>query len=801
MALRITGSVIGEPITSSSSSATGMWTSQEVAALQQDGIWQIAPTFSLTASASNVNEGSVVTATLTTTGIANGAIIPYVITGANIFANDFTLGNITGNFVIQNGSNTISFTSNADVTAEGLETFTITAGTASANILINDTSTDSDPQFPYTTLLLKGDGTNNSQNNTFLDASTNNFTLTRNGNSTQGTFTPYGSNWSNYFDGSDDYLIVNYASGSTIAGNFTWETWVYDTGAAAYGTLIGWRNGSSGWTGFLVQRNNNNNNLTVSFNNGAATINQATGTYLPNQWNHVALVRSGTTVTLYVNGTSAGTATVSGSFNPGSSYWIGSDPYNDVSVVRLQGYISNQRFVNGTAIYTENFTPPTAPLTPIANTGLLTCQSNRVMDNSINNFAITNNGGFTVQRFSPFSPTQAYSTSTIGGSGYFDGTGDYLSTPGNTAFVLGTGDFTFEVWLYANSISTGTFDRICATSDYNGSGFDWTLNTSSSGLFLASTSYSIGSITPKVWHHLVYTRSGSTIRGFLNGNLSSYATSGSQNISSTSTLNIGAGYSGTALNGYLSDLRIIKGSIPAAYQTSSSTTGTQIFTPPGAPLTTIVNTSLLCNFTNAGIIDNAMMTTLETVGDAKISTTQSKFGGTSMFFDGTGDYLFSPTLNVNNLSKFLTSNFTVECWIYPTTTSGDRTVICAVNNWSAGANYEIELRSGVLFVQIGNSITLTSGTTSISANTWTHIALVRSSTTSTTFYVNGVSVATTATNWTADEDCPLTIGCFNSNGGSLSNYWQGYIDDLRITKGYARYTTTFTPPTRTLPGY
>ena len=108
------------------------------------------------------------------------------------------------------------------------------------------------------------------------------------------------------------------------------------------------------------------------------------------------------------------------------------------------------------------------------------------------------------------------------GSLAFDGTGDYLTVPGNSAFAFGTGDFTLEVWLYANSISTGTFDRICATSDYNGSGFDWTLNTSSSGLYLAGTSYNIGSITPKVWHHLVYTRSGSVIRGFLNGNLSSY---------------------------------------------------------------------------------------------------------------------------------------------------------------------------------------------------------------------------------------------------------------------------------------
>ena len=64
----------------------------------------------------------------------------------------------------------------------------------------------SDPNFRNVTLLLHGDGTNGGQNNTFVDSSANAFTITRNGNTTQGSFSPYGSNWSNYFDGSSDWL-------------------------------------------------------------------------------------------------------------------------------------------------------------------------------------------------------------------------------------------------------------------------------------------------------------------------------------------------------------------------------------------------------------------------------------------------------------------------------------------------------------------------------------------------------------------------------------------------------------------
>ena len=65
-----------------------------------------------------------------------------------------------------------------------------------------------DPFFEQTVLLLHGDGTNGAQNNTFLDSSSNNFTITRNGNTTQGTFTPFSlaaGEWSNFFYGNGDY--------------------------------------------------------------------------------------------------------------------------------------------------------------------------------------------------------------------------------------------------------------------------------------------------------------------------------------------------------------------------------------------------------------------------------------------------------------------------------------------------------------------------------------------------------------------------------------------------------------------
>ena len=65
-----------------------------------------------------------------------------------------------------------------------------------------------DPYFEYVTLLLHGDGTNGAQNNTFLDSSANAFSITRNGNTTQGSFSPYGVNWSGYFQNANGYRLV-----------------------------------------------------------------------------------------------------------------------------------------------------------------------------------------------------------------------------------------------------------------------------------------------------------------------------------------------------------------------------------------------------------------------------------------------------------------------------------------------------------------------------------------------------------------------------------------------------------------
>jgi len=639
-----------------------------------------------------------------------------------------------------------------------------------------------DPYFMYNSLLLPGNGTNLAQNNTFLDGSTNNFAITRHGNTTQGTFSPYGSNWSNYFDGTGDYLTVpNNAALNLSTADFTIEYWVYYVPTGAYQYSVVYSTG--------VVSNSQYDYMLVLTDTGAARLGIFNGTNqalvlssavcVANTWNHIAATRTGTSATVYVNGVgTTGTVHATGNSNSGATLKIGAD--NDGSGA-VKGYMSNLRIVKGTVVYTGNFTPSTTPLTAITNTSLLTCQSNRFIDNSTNAFAITKNGDTSVQRFSPFEPSAAYSSSTIGGSGYFDGTGDYLSVANNAALNLGTGDFTIEAWIYITSFSgnSGILDKRTTT----GSVAPWVWYTDTAGKlnFYTGTNYITTSTFPlNTWTHVVTSRVSGTLYQFINGVSAMTPTSVTANIDTSGTLLIGASNDGAPVyaKAYIEDLRIVKGS------------GVTTVTVPTSPLTAITNTSLLLNYTNAGIIDNAMMNNLETVGDAKISTAQSKFGGSSMAFDGTGDYLTAPFSVAN---QFGTGDFTIEFWLYRAGGSAYQTILDTRSSGTASPWAVLLNSSNQPYILIASDI---ASSIAVASATWTHIAICRASGTLRIFN-DGVQGYSGANSTSMMPTGPLRVGKTIDNVYDLN----GYIDDLRITKGLARYTTTFTPPTAALPTY
>jgi hypothetical protein len=630
-----------------------------------------------------------------------------------------------------------------------------------------------DPQFNYVTMLLHGDGTNGAQNNTFLDSSSNNFAITRNGNTTQGSFGPYGSNWSNYFDGDGDFLTS--AGVSLGTGNLTIEFWIYPLDeTVTYRCVIDTRiQGGDVTSGFGVFQFGK----VIEVYQSSMVVSSAANSIAINAWNHVALVRNSGTCQLYVNGVASGASNSNTNNLNSTQRRIASAT---TSLFYYFGYISNLREVTS-ALYNGTFTPNTTPLTAISGTTLLTCQSNRFIDNSTNNFAITVNGNTSVQRFNPFGTSTAYSTNVIGGSGYFDGAGDYLLIASNAAFEFGTGDFTVEGWFYQtadNTYSTalelGPHINANAIIFITKSGGQATIY--SGGFFGGTTT------TLNEWNHIAWVRSSGNLKIYVNG-VSPAGVAFTNNLTNTSTgISIGDAFSIVSsssydYSGYMSNMRVVKGT--AVY--------TANFTPPTTPLTAISGTSLLANFTNGAIFDNAMMNDLETVGNAQISTSVVKYGTGSMYFDGTGDGLF--TISKPNLT-FNTGDFTVEFWINLAVDLVSFAKIIQMGTTGDAFTIETQSTTNLLTVTNFTSTVYFSSSTALTTGSWIHVAATRASGTLRLFQ-NGTLVGSAAN----------TVNFTNTGTGvyigqsSLGTAMNGYIDDLRITKGYARYTANFTPPT------
>jgi hypothetical protein len=173
-------------------------------------------------------------------------------------------------------------------------------------------------------------------------------------------------------------------------------------------------------------------------------------------------------------------------------------------------------------------------------------------------------------------------------------------------------------------------------------------------------------------------------------------------------------------------------------------------------------------------------------GNAQISTAQSKFGGSSAYFDGDGDYL-----NLSQLpSDYLSDNFTIEAWVYMAAYQTNQLLFNTQPHNSLGISLNRD-NTGNTSVFVGNgsywenSIS-SSGT--LSLNSWHHVALVRTGSTL-TLYHNGEwqgSVNNVPSGWGSSAK----VSSITLWDGEFFN---GYIDELRITKGLARYTANFTP--------
>jgi len=749
---------------------------------------------------------------------------PTVITAASTDPEGFPL---TWSYAVTSGSlgattisqtdNVFTITPSTNSADEGEFTLTISA-TDGTNGAVN-TATSISLQFQvsvtnsrYTQLLVTAVGT--SDNSNVTDSSTNNYSMSNIGEPQAGTFSPYRhGGYSMYFNGIFDQLnIASHESLGFGTGDFTIEFWTKFGGT--YSTLSGGAmvdlRSAVDASATVIYLGEARYGAYIQFYDGPANIEVSTGINLTNEWTHIALARESGVWRIFINGNLAASRTSSS--NLGSSQPIrigqGINGYNTA----YDGHISDLRIVKGTAIYTSNFTPPDERLESVPNTSLLTCHRPYYADGSSNNHTVILGGH--IPKIEPFAPYDyaEYNPTDHGGSVYLDGSSS-VTVP--DALNLGTDDFTYEFWIWtdenwnpggANAIAAQSTKPIIS-AETSGTGVGWTFGPSTLDGFNGLTfsyglygSFIVGKfidnywIVPKEWTHLVAQRRNGIVEIYVNG-VSRTLTTYNQN----ATWNDGADITSTqtsrtfcnGVNCYISDLRLITGSY--VYDGD--------FIPPSVPLTTATGADLHIKGTDASIIDKAQTGNLTLIGNTSGSTTQVKFADSkSMYFDGSG-YVRVEDLGSGPLDT--SEGFTIEGWIYPITFYSPSTAFFGLNKISNGDN--------VLVFVGGNGGSLYYGSTSywttstdVPQNEWSHIAVVVVGTL-VKVYLNGSEVISktlsslSTINW---DDCIFAIGAEydSANGGGIGNRLTGYIQDFCITKGLARYTANFTPPTSPLEG-
>jgi hypothetical protein len=571
-------------------------------------------------------------------------------------------------------------------------------------------------------------------------------------------------------DGTGDYLQLPTDSSLTLAADFTVEMWYRIPGSVP--AILPFYNSDH----LFYLTNDGGTAKYAIFQGGTNRLLSSGITVSANTWYHVAYVRSGSTITAYHNGTSAGTATWAGTIS-GTTPTIG----EYASSYFINGHYDEMR-VSNSARYTTTFTPSTTPFVNDANT-LLLIHANGTDASTF--FEDDNGSGRSQNAFSLIGNAQVSTTrSKFGGSSaYFDGTGDYAIAANSITFADNQ-NFTWEFWVNED-VSQGCKYIGGQIQNDIFIGHDPNAFSNRLGVGVVSVGWYIDfgeTLALDTWYHLCVQRSGDTVYGYINGVLK---------VTHTGTLAnwdwhwrnvvLGAETTGnTPFNGYLDEMRW---SNTVRYATAG-------FTQPTAPFVNDANTVLLIHAdgTNASTVirdDNGVRSQagISALGNAQVDTAQSKFGGASLLLDGTGDALSTAGI------AFGTGDFTVEYWIRPTAQSSYDIHWDLRGTPTSNLSPIVYTLNGTLYVDVGATTVITGS--ALSNNTWYHIALARSGS-STKLFVNGTQSGSTYTdsnNYVSAAT--LYIGELYSLGG---NGVVGNMDEFRISNS-ARYTTTFTAPT------
>jgi hypothetical protein len=209
------------------------------------------------------------------------------------------------------------------------------------------------------------------------------------------------------------------------------------------------------------------------------------------------------------------------------------------------------------------------------------------------------------------------------------------------------------------------------------------------------------------------------------------------------------------------------------------------------------NVSLLlhCDGTNGSTSfpDNSPSPkTVTALGNAQVTTSNSKFGTGAMLLDGLGDYVTTPS---NSSYNFGTGNFTIEFWIRYTSISGYQVIM--ERGWvsAGGLIIQTNINNGRILFYLSGALVAQEPSLAANTNQWYFYAFTRTGTTVRIFR-DGVQTATGTSSTNITSTSLLSIGAYAATTLYSVN---GRLDDIRITNGVSRYSADFTPPTAPFP--
>ena len=639
----------------------------------------------------------------------------------------------------------------------------------------------------YTTLLLKADN----NGGTLTDHSSNAYTVT--GSAVASSFSPYHpGGYSLYLDG-NDYADLGFST-TVGTGDFTFECWYKTT----VGGVIMGKYPASGSVALAFEINTSDGGMashTGGGTEGSSGVDRRDG-----KWHYGVWERHNGTYNYYTDNNLDRSISNSENDTTSGNYIVGR--FGNHSSGYFTGELRDIRFTIGTARYGGS-APGANPTTPATATGsenvLVFTGLPYAKDISSNNYTLTLTGA-QLTRSGPYD-YEKYTKADYGGSVYTDGTN--TATIATQLTALGTSEFTIEGWWYPSGASLGSgFYAEGAIGGPNGPFLRPT-----TGYFGNNGTYNqIYGSDPgwvqNTWNHWMLTHDSSNVlRFYLNGN---YVSGVTRTISGTATsLDVGNGYQGGAYysEGYHSDVRRVIG--------TARETGTGTYTIPTEPLTAISGTSALLGKNDAKYFDvsgNAPLMTPS--GSVTTSTSEVAYSGTSIYFSTRSDEITGDgTLAAFNT---LPDDFTIELECKLTSSSMAYAFLLQLYSGASNDNAIIRFGDSGFGYHLQFVINNGGGTGAVYnvnlvqsdfTSGFRHIAWTRESGTNRVF-IDGtqynVATGTNPSTFSSASWSDSTVISFNNAAGiriGRSTYAPlGYLQNIRVTNGLARYTTSFTPP-------